>query len=1017
MKPLRLKITAFGPFAREEQVDFSWLGPHPLFLINGPTGAGKSSILDAICFALYGETTGNERDATQMRCDFAEPNLLTEATLEFALAEKQYRIRRVPQQEKPKIRGEGTTNHPAEAQLWEIDGSNEGKLLVAKRVNDATDTIKNLIGLDVEQFRQVMVLPQGKFRELLLADSRDREKIFSQLFQTSIYRQVEDLLRSKASRIKHAVENHQNQILGILQSAEVNSEQEVVDSLQANAPELAAALEAKTKADKDRQAAELQKEQATQLNRRFAELSEKQAQLKTIKDQEIDIQQQRQALSRSQVAREIRPAFTSAQKEAAALTRLEQDQAQSVERLTTAEAALKTAAQTLATARTNAEVLDKLTKEQHDLEQLASKSQQLVKARSDLDAANQVVTTTTAQLNKAQQSLSDLDQEQEACHQTIKTLGEALAQLAPQQIELSKLTGQLEQREQLEVARQQEVTDIQDEASARQQLDDTKRAFEAASESATKIEIAWHAGQAALLARELKDNQPCPVCGSETHPHPAEDTNVVEKVAVEDARQFEAEARAVMDQAKARLDKATNQLAASRKDIARLANPLGPLAVQSLNDVQDTHDKLQTTVAQLLSKQEEQQQQQARVEAIKVNQVAVKSEVEAASLQLSQAREQQIKAATLVDQLLEVIPGALRDPDALSEKVEQVTTQIDQVKAALAAAEAALDAAKTESLQAKSRHEELERNLKEQGAEARDAAAVLTAAINRSPFATEQEFQQAILDDAQQEALKTVIQQWQTDLDNLSGAVATLQESIAGQPAPDLDAIEVTLNEKRAVFQQADASWRKLEARNTQLQSTQQKLEEAHKKNNALEAEYKVIGTLSEVANGQTGNKISLQRFVLSVLLDDVLIQASQRLTHMSKGRYQLIRKEDRAKGNKASGLELEVEDGYSGKTRSVATLSGGESFMAALSLALGLSDVVQSYAGGIKLDTLFIDEGFGSLDQESLDLAITTLIDLQATGRMIGIISHVSELKEQMHLRLDVVSGRDGSHISEVGV
>lgn len=180
-----------------------------------------------------------------------------------------------------------------------------------------------------------------------------------------------------------------------------------------------------------------------------------------------------------------------------------------------------------------------------------------------------------------------------------------------------------------------------------------------------------------------------------------------------------------------------------------------------------------------------------------------------------------------------------------------------------------------------------------------------------------------------------------------------------------------------------------------------------------LEDRYSVIGTLSDVANGQTGNKISLQRFVLSVLLDDVLIDASQRLLHMSRGRYQLVRKEDRSKGNKASGLELEVEDAYTGKTRSVATLSGGESFMAALALALGLSDVVQAYAGGIRLDTLFIDEGFGSLDVESLDLAIQTLVDLQASGRMIGIISHVSELKEQMALRIDVLPDRTGSRVS----
>jgi exonuclease SbcC len=242
-----------------------------------------------------------------------------------------------------------------------------------------------------------------------------------------------------------------------------------------------------------------------------------------------------------------------------------------------------------------------------------------------------------------------------------------------------------------------------------------------------------------------------------------------------------------------------------------------------------------------------------------------------------------------------------------------------------------------------------------------------------------------------------------------------MQSDVANKAKPDLVAIEQTLLEKVARYQQADQAWRKIEERNNQLKAVKKKLDQAHTKNQALEAEYKVIGTLSEVANGQTGNKISLQRFVLSVLLDDVLIQASQRLVQMSKGRYQLVRKEDRAKGNKASGLELEVEDGYSGKTRSVATLSGGESFLAALSLALGLSDVVQSYAGGIKLDTLFIDEGFGSLDPESLDLAIRTLVDLQASGRMIGIISHVSELKEQMALRVDVISDRSGSRIATV--
>jgi len=199
------------------------------------------------------------------------------------------------------------------------------------------------------------------------------------------------------------------------------------------------------------------------------------------------------------------------------------------------------------------------------------------------------------------------------------------------------------------------------------------------------------------------------------------------------------------------------------------------------------------------------------------------------------------------------------------------------------------------------------------------------------------------------------------------------------------------------------------------LSSSADQIAQAASKSAALEAKYKVVGTLSDVANGATGDKLSLQRFVLSALLDDVLVEASARLQVMSKGRYQLLRKEQRAKGNKASGLELEVDDAYTGKVRSVATLSGGESFMAALSLALGLSGVVQAYAGGIVLDTLFIDEGFGSLDAEALELAIRTLVDLQRTGRMIGVISHVAELKEQMPIRIDITCDQSGSHLQIV--
>ncbi|BBI52601.1 hypothetical protein HORIV_50220 [Vreelandella olivaria] len=270
MTPLTLTMQAFGPFAGSETIDFTALGRSPLFLINGPTGAGKSSILDALCFALYGQTTGNERDPAQMRCDQADASLLTEVTLDFRLRGVDYRVRRVPQQERPKARGEGTTTHNAEAQLWRLkaDGDVE-TCLVARKVNDATAELQTLIGLDANQFRQVMVLPQGKFRELLLAGSKEREVIFSQLFQTQIFQRIEERLRTQANQIERAVNDHRQHISGILAGGELDSEAALAQELEALTPQVDHARQRFETAQQQRRSAEKQRDEAMALQRQF----------------------------------------------------------------------------------------------------------------------------------------------------------------------------------------------------------------------------------------------------------------------------------------------------------------------------------------------------------------------------------------------------------------------------------------------------------------------------------------------------------------------------------------------------------------------------------------------------------------------------------------------------------------------------------------------------------------------------------------------------------------------------
>ena len=369
------------------------------------------------------------------------------------------------------------------------------------------------------------------------------------------------------------------------------------------------------------------------------------------------------------------------------------------------------------------------------------------------------------------------------------------------------------------------------------------------------------------------------------------------------------------------------------------------------------------------------------------------------------------KWATLQDQ----VPEKYKTPGVFQAEIIKVSQRIANIESRLNKAEGDLKVSQSVLDRATSKEATLSDQLKDQKTKAEELRSSWMSSLGESEFTGEKAFMVAKLDDQQQRVLKTSIDQYRSAMDSFNAVIKELETELTDKAKPDLTVIENALSDVNKVFQAIEEKWRILEARSKLLSSLKEKLDEAHKKSESLAKQYAVLGTLSEVASGGTGQKVSLQRFVLSVLLDDVLIQASQRLQLMSKGRYQLIRKEDRAKGNKASGRELEVEDGNTGKSRSVGTLSGGESFMAALSLALGLSDVVQSYAGGIKLDMLFIDEGFGSLDVESLDAVIQVVIDLQSSGRTIGIISHVTELKEQMALRIDVQSGSTGSHISSV--
>ncbi|GEK49531.1 AAA family ATPase [Vreelandella venusta] len=1018
MTPLTLTMRAFGPFAGSETIDFTALGKSPLFLINGPTGAGKSSILDAICFALYGQTTGNDRDAGQMRCDQAAASLLTEVSLDFRLRDSAYRVRRVPQQERPKATGEGTTTQSAEAQLWRLTlEGDEDECLVARKVTDANSQLHALIGLDANQFRQVMVLPQGKFRELLLAESKDREKIFSQLFQTQIFQRIEERLRTQANQIERAVNDHRQHISGILAGGELESEAALAQEVEALTPQVGQARQRFETAQRQRRSAEQRRDEAQALQRQFEARDSLAAEKARHLEQQAQITAFQSRLTQSDHAQALRPYSAALVQALQSLTTAQEEQRQADAALTTQRTNTQQAKRTFEAARQRQTELPALRERHRQLGEFIHKSQQL----SELEARWQAAQTAWQQaddiLKRDEAQLDGIRQQGEALSVTLEQLQTESQQLASAPAELSRHESLLAQRQELEALMRQGRELVAQQQQATAALQGRRSEAEQAKRHATEQEMRWHQGQAALLALTLEADAPCPVCGSIEHPSPAvQHADIVTQAQVEEARSAQEQARHAFQTAERQEQQLAQQLSYNAEQAQRLSHLLGEWASQPPFELQQACEQLRRQVARRQQVESEINRQSAARDELRSSWGTLDKQLKAQRPAVEKAKEEALRLASQRDQLSQSLPEDARNPLAMRQTLTELDNQIAELEQAWERAQQVLSTSETQQARAeeqlRSANQQLARN--QQALE--QAQAEWQIALQASSFDCEADFQAAQLEDNQRQDLARHVEAYQRRLAELDGALHNYHAQLAEKTPPDLVALTTLTEAAQAEEHTQLDAWRALDGRLNTLQGVHQKLTTARAAQAKLEAQYRVWGTLSEVANGRTGNRISLQRFVLGVLLDDVLIQASERLVRMSRGRYQLVRREDPSKGNKASGLELDVADTYTGKSRSVATLSGGESFMAALALALGLSDVVQAYAGGIQLDTLFIDEGFGSLDQDALDQAIAMLSELQMGGRMIGIISHVSELKEQMPVRVEVRASRFGSSVEVKG-
>jgi exonuclease SbcC len=1017
MTPERLKLNEFGPYTDPQTVDFDELQVHQLFLIHGATGSGKSTLLDAICFALYGKTSGSERDGDQMRSDFATPDDPTEVTLDFRLGEERYRVRRRPQQTLAKQRGEGTTEKSEEATLYdrsEAETMEDDGEPIAEGKRKVDGAVEDLLGLEHEQFRQVVVLPQGKFRKFLAAGSSEREDILKVLFETERYERLQDILKEMASEAEGDVQHLRQQKDDELSRQEVDDVEELEKKRTEKKSTLEAAREEKEELTGRLGSARKALEQAKSDRETLNELEAARDAVEEIREERGAHETRKELLDDAQRAAEVAPVkddLQTRQKEKRAAT----EEARSAQQaFAEAQEALDTAAGALEEEKQHDAERETLREEKTRLKGLEDEIETLEEVEETLTDCRETKEELAGRLADAEDKKSDLEdalaKKKETLEEKEATAGrEDLLQKEFEEAEtLKKKAAELEE---MQVAAEEAEVALQE---AKNERDAREEALEDATAKLEGLEEQRREAYASVLATDLTDGEPCPVCGSEEHPAPAhESRDVPSEEEVEAARDEKTGAREALDEAESAVAEAQSTLTEKQTEVKSLKENHPTLDEKTRDEIEAAYEEAEEALAEAQAAAEKVSDLTESIEETKEELSELKGEIENLEGEIdevdSDINEFESKADTIRDRL----PEEVTSQDALEEKLDETASELEALEAALEEAESAVQEAREE------RAEKKQSVLSKQTA-AQQAAERLGTAQNRfedalqsNGFDDEAAFAEARRDEDERDTLQEKVEAFERDWAAATDRKARAEEAAEDVEEPDVEEAEETVASLEEELDEVKEKATKLEVDVKEIEEALQEIETIEDDLREADERYRQVGFLSKLARGDNESRMSLQRFVLATRLEEVLQVANEHISHMTQDRYRLLRSEDVGDRRSGSGLDLLVHDAYTGDRRPVATLSGGEGFMAALSLALGLSDVVQSISGGRHLETIFIDEGFGSLDSEALDRAMEALSGLRDTGRLVGLISHVSELKQRVSARLEVNQTQEGSTLS----
>jgi exonuclease SbcC len=1010
MKPIKLSMGAFGPYAEMQDIDFRELGNHNIFLIHGPTGSGKTTILDGICFALYGDTSGAERNGKNMRSHHGKPDQMTEVTFEFEIRGETYRIYRIPEQERPKKSGSGTTLQTADASLWKRRGEDD-EVLLKTGWKVVTEEIENIIGFKSSQFRQVIMLPQGQFRKLLTADSVERQNILEKLFRTELYRMIEELLKKSAKEIRDEIKKNQDYQKLLLSQSGCESLDEMgraITDHEGKIKELEEALGIKIDALKKIQEVFIQgKADNDKLKEKALlekELQELQGRIPSMTGKRQELLQARKAATLEEMEKITRLISKDKENCEKNLTQKEKERDKAVENYKNAEEQLKHQNQ-------REHLREELKKKVVELEGFTERVRSLEQRRQSIQQMKIVHDQKLKEKTDVEAALKGLDEKLE------KEIG-----LLEVHREYSHRLPSLEGRyKEIENHYNKKITLVQQEQQLslmEKEYEKLVKETEAAEETYQKnkkeyfgLQEMWHRGQAAVLAQGIIPGDPCPVCGSIHHPSLAlkEEWMPTESQLKEKHLEVERLEKA-REQWKDALGKLTLEKDKFEHMIHFLKTELGDKGDMDIGQLKQAVEDAKNQWNHGLEQSKKIEGLQKNIEIMKETQQKHKESLRIIEETLKEHMEAYQSNLGAFNQEENSIPEEIRSLDALTKVHQEVIQQLkdemeakEQAQKAFERSDKILEVLKMEITNGqKALHEIHEKYVAEKK---KFVERLQGAGFERYP-----DYENAKRSEEELERLEVEIKSFDGKLQSIQEQLDKAMKSAQGVVMVDLEKIQLEMEQGEKAKEEILKLHANIAEKLKNDRSVFSEIEKLNGQLQNLEKEFADMGYLSDISNGNNAYGLTLQRFVLGTLLDDITDAATQRLKLMSKGRYHLRRTMDRARKNAAGGLELEVFDTYTGIERPVTTLSGGETFLASLSLALGLADVVQAYSGGINLDTIFVDEGFGTLDPEALDFAMRALIDLQQGGRLVGIISHVPELRERMDARLEVITTDKGS-------